>query len=142
MLQHFLRDKGRRPARRTAGDLLTLELLDVFDIFFAHQEQKWFGDGKQQDFHGLPAHGGADGAGHGTVVVDVSVQDRRAGEIGGHINNLEIDAFVLEKTPMESGVKRQEGDIGRRASHADFLESGLGMGDAGKIKDGKQNGAV
>jgi hypothetical protein len=110
-----------------AGDLFPSELLDVVDFLFADEKKEWLGDGEQQDLHRLPANRRTDGAGHRAVIVDIAIQHGRAGEIGRHINNLKIDTFVLEKTPLESGVKRQEGDVGGRAAHTDFLQRRLRM---------------
>src|SRR4030095_13969136 len=116
------------------------QLLDVFDVLLTYKKQKRLGDGEEQDLHRLPADGGADGAGHRAVVVDISTQHRRAGEIGRHIDNRLVEDFVRDKAAMESGVKRQERDVGGRAAHADLLQWRLAVGRLQQEKVGSKNG--
>ncbi len=101
---------------------LPLSCFTSLMFFCPIKKSNGFDDSEEQDFHRPSLYGGADGAGDCAVVVDVAVQNRRAGQVGRHKDDLQVDAFVFEKAAMERGVEREKGDVGRRAAHADFFQ--------------------
>jgi hypothetical protein len=99
-------EKCRRASGRAAGDLFAPQLFDVFDIFLADEEQQWLGDREEQNLHRLIPNCCSDGAGHSAVVIDVSVQNCGACQVGRHEDDFEIDSFILKKSTVKRGINR------------------------------------
>ena len=97
-----------RSARRAAGDLFAFELLHVFDVFLADQEEQWFCHGEKHNLHRPALDRGADGAGDRAIVIDVAVQHGGARQVGRHKDDFQVETFVFEETTVHGSVEGEE----------------------------------